>query len=84
MLYTTDEIVQHVVVCIGREADIANSSKILFNYCLSHRLLREGGREWGGISDEIRRFGFSTFKTGRQQQGLTNHVIIISKLSIRQ
>ena len=48
MLYTTDEIVQHVVVCIGREADIANSSKILFNNCLSHNYSgREGGREGG-------------------------------------
>ena len=66
MLYTTDEIVQHVVVCIGREDDIANSSTILFNNCLSHRIiLREGGRERGNISDEIRRFGFLTFKTGR-------------------
>ena len=44
MLYTTDEIVH---LCIGREGDIANSSKILFNNCLSHRLLREGGREGG-------------------------------------
>ena len=52
-------------VYIGREADIVNSSKILFNNCLSHRLLREGGREKGNISDEIRRFGFLTLKTGR-------------------
>ena len=66
MLYTTDEIVQHVVVCIGREADIANLSKILFNNCLSHRLLSEGGREWGGGTFQMRSgdSGFQPLRLG--------------------